>query len=64
MKLKKTYSFSLLSSVYLTISIVLTFALVYFLSSEEKKLLSILVFFYSIFFFYFYFINFSSVRLF
>ena len=62
MKLKKTYSFSLLSSVYLTISIVLTFALVYFLSSEEKKLLSILVFFPAIFIISFFIIQFRTER--
>jgi len=62
MKLKKTYSFSLLSSVYLTISIVLTFALVYFLSSEEKKLLSILVFFSAIFIISFFIIQFRTER--
>ncbi len=62
MKLKKTYSFSLLSSVYLTISIVLTFALVYFLSSEEKKLLSILVFFPAIFIIFFFIIQFRTER--
>ena len=62
MKLKKTYSFSLLSSVYLTISIVFTFALVYFLSSEEKKLLSILVFFSAIFIISFFIIQFRTER--
>ena len=62
MKLKKTYSFSLLSSVYLTIYIVLTFALVYFLSSEEKKLLSILVFFPAIFIISFFIIQFRTER--
>lgn len=62
MKLKKTYSFSLLSSVYLTISIVLTFALVYFLSSEEKKLLSILVFSPAIFIISFFIIQFRTER--
>ena len=62
MKLKKTYSFSLLSSVYLTISIVLTFALVYFLSSEEKKLLSILVCFPAIFIISFFIIQFRTER--
>ena len=49
MKLKKTYSFSLLSSVYLTISIVLTFALIYFLLPEDKKLLSLIIFFPTVF---------------
>ena len=49
MKLKKTYSFSLLSSVYLTISIVSISALIYFLFPEDKKLLSLIIFFPTVF---------------
>ena len=49
MKLKKTYSFSLLSSVYLTISIVSISALIYFLLPEDKKLLSLIIFFPTVF---------------
>ena len=49
MKLKKTYSFSLLSSVYLTISLVLTGALIYFLFPEDNKLLRLIIFFPTVF---------------
>jgi len=49
MKLKKTYSFSLLSSVYLTISIVLIGALIYFLFPEDNKLLRLIIFFPTVF---------------
>jgi two-component system phosphate regulon sensor histidine kinase PhoR len=49
MKLKKTYSFSLLSSVYLTISLVLIGALIYFLFPEDNKLLRLIIFFPTVF---------------
>ena len=49
MMLKKTYSFSLLSSVYLTISIVLIGALIYFLFPEDNKLLRLIIFFPTVF---------------
>ena len=62
MKLKKTYSFSLLSSVYLTITILLISALIYFLLPEDKKLLSILVFLPSIFILSFLIIQYRTER--
>jgi two-component system phosphate regulon sensor histidine kinase PhoR len=49
MKLKKTYSFSLLSSVYLTISLVLIGAVIYFLFPEDNKLLRLIIFFPTVF---------------
>jgi len=62
MKLKKTYSFSLLSSVYLTITILLISALIYFLLPEDKKLLSILVFLPTIFILSFLIIQYRTER--
>lgn len=62
MKLKKTYSFSLLSSVYLTITLLLISALIYFLLPEDKKLLSILVFFPTIFIISFLIIQYRTER--
>lgn len=62
MKLKKTYSFSLLSSVYLTITILFISALIYFLLPEDKKLLSILVFLPTIFILSFLIIQYRTER--
>ena len=62
MKLKKTYSFSLLSSAYLTITILLISALIYFLLPEDKKLLSILVFLPTIFILSFLIIQYRTER--
>ena len=62
MKLKKTYSFSLLSSVYLTITLLLISALISFLLPEDKKLLSILVFFPTIFIISFLIIQYRTER--
>ncbi|MDC3345113.1 ATP-binding protein [Flavobacteriaceae bacterium] len=62
MKLKKTYSFSLLSSVYLTITILFISALIYFLLPEDKKLLSIIVFLPTIFILSFLIIQYRTER--
>lgn len=62
MKLKKTYSFSLLSSVYLTITILFISALIYFLLPEDKKLISILVFLPTIFILSFLIIQYRTER--
>ena len=62
MKLKKTYSFSLLSSVYLTITILFISTLIYFLLPEDKKLLSILVFLPTIFILSFLIIQYRTER--
>ena len=62
MKLKKTYSFSLLSSVYLTITLLLISALISFLLPEDKTLLSILVFFPTIFIISFLIIQYRTER--
>ncbi len=60
MKLKKTNSFSLLSSVYLSISIVLIGALMYFLLPEDKKLLSLIIFFPTVFIVFFLIIQYRT----
>ncbi|MDC3366143.1 ATP-binding protein [Flavobacteriaceae bacterium] len=62
MKLKKTYSFSLLSSVYLSITILFISALIYFLLPKDKKLLSILVFLPTIFILSFLIIQYRTER--
>ncbi len=62
MKLKKTYSFSLLSSVYLTVTLLLLNVLISFLLPEDKKLLSILVFFPTIFIISFLIIQYRTER--
>lgn len=62
MKLKKTYSFSILSSVYLTVSFILISALIYFLLPEEKKLLSLLIFFPAIFIISFFITQYRTER--
>ena len=62
MKLKKTYSFSILSSVYLTVSFILISALIYFLLPEEKKLLSLLIFFSAIFIISFFITQYRTER--
>ena len=62
MKLKKTYSFSLLSSVYLTVTLLLLNFLISFLLPEDKKLLSILVFFPTIFIISFLIIQYRTER--
>ena len=60
MKLKKTNSFSLLSSVYLSISIILIGALMYFLLPEDKKLLSLIIFFPTVFIVFFLIIQYRT----
>lgn len=62
MKLKKTYSFSLLSSVYLTVTLLVLNVLISFLLPEDKKLLSILVFFPTIFIIFFLIIQYRTER--
>jgi two-component system, OmpR family, phosphate regulon sensor histidine kinase PhoR len=62
MKLKKTYSFSILSSVYLTVSFILISALIYFLLPEEKKLLSLLISFPAIFIISFFITQYRTER--
>ena len=62
MKLKKTYSFSLLSSVYLTVTLLVLNVLISFLLPEDKKLLSILVFFPTIFIISFLIIQYRTER--
>lgn len=62
MKLKKTYSFSLQSSVYLTITLLVLNVLISFLLPEDKKLLSILVFFPTIFIISFLIIQYRTER--
>ena len=62
MQLKKTYSFSLLSSVYLTITLLLISALISFLLPEDTKLLSILVFFPTLFIISFLLIQYRTER--
>ena len=62
MKLKKTYSFSLLSSVYLTVTLLVLNVLISFLLPEDNKLLSILVFFPTIFIISFLIIQYRTER--
>ncbi|MGB1169090.1 MAG: sensor histidine kinase [Flavobacteriaceae bacterium] len=62
MKLKKTYSFSLQSSVYLTITLLVLNVLISFLLPEDEKLLSILVFSPTIFIISFLIIQYRTER--